>query len=157
MEWLDSHSGSVIALANFVLVAVTAYYAWTTAALVRETHTNLQAAARATLQERMDRISEICIRQPGLFEMLSDPNSTGDEEDARFHLANMFLGVLEEAYIQHSIEHSMSENDWSAWVATAEVFLPRSFVARYWRRVHPTFEPGFQRFVDESIARSAAS
>ena len=34
--------------------------------------------------------------------------ATGEEEDGRFHLANMFLGVLEEAHTQHAIERTMS-------------------------------------------------
>ena len=151
LDWLDTHSGSVLAAATFVLVAVTAYYAWTTPALVRETRTTVQAGARATLQARMDRISEICIREPTVFPLLEDATATGEERDARFHLANMFLGVLEEAYIQHALERSMSDADWSAWAATAEIFVPRPYVVRYWRRVARTFEPGFQRFVDEVI------
>jgi hypothetical protein len=151
LDWLDTHSGSVIAGANFVLVVVTAYYAWTTRALVRETRTTVQAAARATLQARMDRISEICIREPSLFSLLDDETATGDEQDARFHIANMFLGILEEAHMQYRLEHSMTAEDWSAWEATADVFLPKHYVALYWQRVARTFEPGFQRFVTERI------
>jgi hypothetical protein len=151
LDWLDAHGGSVGALSTIVLVLVTAYYAWTTRALVRETRTTVQGQARATLQERMDRISEICIHNPDLFPLLNDDSATGDEQDARFHLANMFLGVLEEAHIQYQMERSMSAEDWSAWVATADVFLPRPYVARYWRRVAPTFEPAFQRFVNERL------
>jgi len=157
LDWLDAHSGSVVGVATLVLVAVTAYYAWTTRALVRETHVNLQAAARATLQERMDRISEICIREPNLFPMLDDERATGDEEDARFHIANMLLGVLEEAHMQYQLERTMSEADWSAWEATANVVLPKPFVARYWRRVAPTFEPGFQRFVNAHVGNEGGS
>jgi hypothetical protein len=151
LDWLDTHSGSVVGTATFVLVVVTGYYAWTTRALVRDTHTSLQAAARATLQARMDRISEICIREPGLFELLEDKTATGNEQDARFHLANMFLGVLEEAHMQYRLERTMSAEDWSAWQATADVFLPRHYVVRYWQRVAPTFEPGFQQFVNDRL------
>jgi hypothetical protein len=151
LDWLDTHSGSVVAVATFVLVAVTAYYAWTTRALVRETHVTLQAGARATLQARMDRISEICIREPNLFLLLDDETATGQEQDARFHIANMFLGVLEEAHIQYRLERTMSHEDWSAWEATADAFLPRRYIVRYWRVVARTFEPGFQRFVNERL------
>jgi hypothetical protein len=157
LDWLDTHAGSVAALASFILVGVTAYYAWTTRALVRETHITLQGAARATLQARMDRISEICIREPTLFQLLDDDGATGDEQDGRFHISNMFLGVLEEAHMQYRIERSMSAEDWSAWEATADVFLPKPFVMRYWRRVHRTFEPGFQRFVDERLGVTAGN
>ena len=80
---------------------------------------------------------------------MDDETATGDEQDARFHIANMFLGVLEEAYMQHSLERSMTDDDWSAWVATADVFLPKVYIVRYWQRVAPTFEPGFQRFIAE--------
>ncbi|HYY89134.1 MAG TPA: hypothetical protein VFA49_10090 [Chloroflexota bacterium] len=156
LEWLDAHAGSAGAVSTIVLVVVTGYYAWTTRALVRETHTTLQGAARATLQERMDRISTICIQQPDLFPLLEDDTATGEEQDGRFHLANMFLGVLEEAHMQYRIERSMSAEDWSAWVATADTFLPRPFIVRYWQRVARTFEPGFQRFVDERIRAAAA-
>jgi hypothetical protein len=151
LDWLDTHSGSVLAAANFILVIVTACYAWTTRALVRETHITLQAGARATLQARLDRISEICIHEPTLFAQLDDDTATGEEQDARFHIANMFLGVLEEAHVQYRIEQSMSAGDWSAWEATADAFLPKRYVVRYWQRVAETFEPGFQRFVNERI------
>ena len=151
LDWLDTHSGSVVAGATLVLVIVTAYYAWTTRALVRETHTTLQAGARATLQARMDRISEICIRDPNLFPSLDDETATGEEQDARFHIANMFLGVLEEAHMQYRLEGSMSAEDWSAWEATADLFLPKHFIVRYWRQVARTFEPGFQQFVNERM------
>jgi hypothetical protein len=152
MDWLDSHSGSVQALATLVLVALTAFYAWTTRSLVRETRNTLQAAARATLQARLDRISEIAIREPSVFTLLDDPNSTGDERDGRFHIANMFLGVLEEAHMQFRQDRSMTADDWSAWQATADIFLPKPFIERYWLQVHQTFEPSFQRFVEERIA-----
>jgi hypothetical protein len=151
LDWLDLHSGSIVGASTVVLVVVTAYYAWTTRALVRETQTTLRGTNRATLQERMDRISIICIQDPTLFQRLDDETSTGDEQDGRFHMANMFLGVLEEAYLQHSLEHSMSDEDWSAWVATADAFLPRVYIVRYWQRVSRTFEPGFQHFVDERL------
>ena len=156
LEWFDAHDGTVVAVATLVLVIVTGWGAWTTRSLVRETHTTLQSAARATLQARMDRISEICIREPNLFPLLNEQTATGEEEDGRFHLANMFLGVLEEAHTQHAIERTMSDDDWSAWVATAEVFLPRQYVVRYWERVARTFEPAFQRFVNEQIAATRA-
>jgi hypothetical protein len=151
LDWLDTHSGSVLAAATFVLVIVTGYYAWTTRALVRETHSTLRAGARATLQARMDRISEICIREPSLLPLLDDPSSTGEEQDGRFHLANMFLGVLEEAHMQYRLEGTMTGEDWSAWEATADVFLPRTYIVRYWERVARTFEPSFQRFVNDRI------
>ncbi len=151
LDWLDTHSGSVVAAATLVLVIVTAYYAWTTRALVRETHTTLQAGARATLQARMDRISEICIREPNLFALLDDESATGDEQDGRFHIANMFLGVLEEAHMQYRLERTMSTDDWSAWEATADLFLPKAFITRYWRRAARTFEPGFQQFVNDRM------
>ena len=155
LDWLDTHAGSVGAVSTLVLVIITAYYAWATRALVRETHTTLQGAARTTLQERMDRISMICIQQPNLFTLLDDESSTGQEQDARFHLANMFLGVLEEAHMQYRIERSMSDEDWSGWVATADAFLPRPVIIRYWERVAPTFEPGFQRFVNDRLRVAA--
>jgi hypothetical protein len=151
MDWLDSHSGSVQAIATLVLVVLTGYYAYASRALVRETHVTLQAAARATLQARMDRISELCIRNPGLFALLDDDTTTGDEQDARFHIANMFLGVIEEAHMQYTVERSMSPEDWSAWVATADVFLVKPYVARYFGRVQRTFEPRFARFLNERI------
>jgi hypothetical protein len=152
MDWLDSHSGSVQAVATLVLVVLTAYYAWTSRALVRETRMTLQAAARSTLQARLDRISEICIREPSLFALLDDVDTTGDEQDARFFLANMFLGVLEEAHTQYRVDRSMAADDWSAWEATADTFLPRPYINRYWQRARQTYEPSFQRFVDSRIA-----
>jgi hypothetical protein len=155
LDWFDIHAGSVLAVATLVLVIVTAYYAWTTRALVRETHTTLKAAARATLQARMDRISEICIQEPTLYLRLDEDSATGDEQDGRFFLANMFLGVLEEAHVQYRLERSMTAEDWSAWVATADAFLPKQFVVRYWQRVDRTFEPGFQQFVNERIRAAA--
>lgn len=151
LDWIDAHSASVAAFSTIVLVVVTAYYAWTTRALVRETHITLQAAARSTLQERMDRISAICIGDPTLFALLDDETCTGKEQDGRFHIANMFLGVLEEAHMQYRVEKTMTAEDWSAWVATADVFLPKAFIVRYWQRAAPTFEPGFRLFVNERL------
>ena len=155
-EWVETHDGSVLALATLVLVIVTGWLAWTTRGLVRESRATLQAGARATLQARMDRISEICIHDPNLLTLLDDQTATGAEEDARFHLANMLLGVLEEAHTQHSIERSMPDEDWSAWVATADAFLRRRYVMLYWERAAPAFEPAFQRFVNEQIAAARA-
>jgi len=149
LEWLDLHSGSLAGVSTLVLVLITGYYAWTTRALVRETRATLKGANRATLQERLDRISALCIQDPTLFLRLNDDDATGEEQDSRFHIANMFLGVLEEAYMQHSLEHSMSDEDWAAWVATTDAFLPKVYIVRYWQRVAPTFEPGFQRFINE--------
>jgi hypothetical protein len=154
MDWLDSHAGSVQAAATLVLVALTGYYAWASRALVRETHTTLQANARAMLQARMDRISELCIQNPNLMSLL-------DEEDAgamdvRFFFTNMFLGILEEAHTQFALEQSMPPEDWSAWAATADTFLGRPYFAGYWQRVQPTYEPSFQRFVNERLAQCRA-
>jgi len=151
LDWIDTHSATVAAASTIILVAVTAYYAWTTRALVRETHISLQAAARSTLQQRLDRISEICIHNPSLFPLLDDDSATGQEYDGRFHVANMFLGVLEEAHLQYRLERSMSADDWGAWVATADTFLSKAYIQRYWQRVAPTFEPGFQQFVNERM------
>jgi hypothetical protein len=139
------------ALATLVLVVLTGYYAWASRALVRETRTTLQATARATLQARMDRISEILIREPGLFSHLDDLDASGDEEDERFHIANMFLSIIEEAHTQYAIEHSMPTDDWTAWEATANAFLKRHYIAVYWARVHHTFEPSFRRFIDSRL------
>jgi hypothetical protein len=151
MDWLDAHAGSVQAVATLVLVGITAYYAYASRAQVREARMMLQATARATLQDRMDRLSEILIREPNLFDLLDDPTATGAEQDARFHIANMFLSILEEAHTQWHLERSMPEDDWRAWVATADLLLNRRFMSGYWRRVHDTYEPSFQRFVGERL------
>jgi hypothetical protein len=155
MEWLDTHAGSVQAVATLVLVGLTGYYAWVTRMLVRETRITLQAAARATLQARMDHVSEILIHEPDLFRRLDDPAASGDEEDGRFHIANIFLSVLEEAHTQYAIERSMPADDWSAWQATADVFVKRRYIAGYWRRVSHTFEPSFRRFVDRRLREAS--
>ncbi len=151
MEWLDSHSGSVQAVATLVLVVLTAYYAWASRALVRETRVTLQAASRGTLQGRLDRISEIFIHNPELFAHLDDEVATGQEEDARFHITGMFLGVLEEAFMQYTFEHSMTPDDWGAWQATADTFLAKKYVLGYWRRAQRTFEPTFRQFLNARL------
>jgi hypothetical protein len=150
LDWLDTHSATVAAASTIILVAVTAYYAWTTRALVRETHISLQANARSTLQQRLDRISEILIHNPQLFSGL-DEEPSDEQYDGRFHIASMFLGVLEEAHVQYRLERSMTADDWGAWVATADTFLAKVYIQSYWRRVAPTFEPGFRRFVNERM------
>jgi hypothetical protein len=155
MDWLDTHSGSVQAIATLVLVGITGYYAWVTRMLVRETRTTLLASARATLQSRMDSLSSLMMEKPELFQSLDDP-SDGEEFDARFHFANMFLSILEEAHTQWAVERSMPEDDWSAWAATADAFLLRPYFIGYWQRVHQTYEPSFQRFVDRRLAVSRA-
>jgi len=154
MDWLDSHAGSVQAIATLVLVGITGYYAWVTRMLVRETRTTLLASARATLQGRMDRISEMMIGNPGLFESLDVADTTGNEYDNRFHFANMFVSILEEAHTQWAVERSMPEDDWTAWAATAETLMRRPYFSGYWRRVHHTFEPSFQRFVERLLSET---
>jgi hypothetical protein len=157
MDWLDTHSGSMLTLATLVLVVVTGYYAWTTRGLVRQTRTAVFAAARSELQGRMDRISEILIREPQLFSLLDEPSATGLEQDGRFHITNMFLAVLEEAHTQYNIERSMPADDWSAWVATADLLLGRRYVGGYWQRARTTYEPSFQRFVDARLRDGVGS
>ena len=156
MDWLDSHAGSVQAIATLVLVALTGYYAWVTRGLVRETRTIMLASARATLQARMDRISEMMIGNPGLFESLDDADSSDTDYGKRFHFANMFLSILEEAHTQFAVERSMPADDWTAWAATADILLRRPYFAGYWRRVHTTYEPSFQRFVNDRLRDSDA-
>jgi hypothetical protein len=155
MEWLDAHEGSALVLATLILAAITAYYAWTTRALVRESHATLQATARMTLQGRLDRISEILLRDPQLFHSLDDPQATGEEQDARFHLANMFVAVLEEAHTQYAIDRAMSEDDWRAWVATADALMYRRYLVGYWRQVSHTFSAPFRRFIDERLSQTS--
>ena len=151
MEWLDAHAGGVQALATFALIGLTAYYAWFTRALVRETRATLQASARMALQSRLDRVSELLIRDPQLFVALDDPEATGDEEDSRFHIANILVGVLEEAYTQYTIEGSMTEEDWRAWLATLDTIMQRRYLVGYWQRVRDTYGASFRRFVDQRL------
>jgi hypothetical protein len=153
IDWLDAHAGGIQALATMVLVVLTGYYAWASRALVRETRATLRATARMTLQSRLDRISEILIGDPALFKSLDDVAASGDEQDARFHIVNMFLSVLEEAHTQYVEEKSMTASDWDAWVATCEYFIQRRYVASYWQRVHTTYNIAFQRFVDQRLTR----
>src|SRR5712691_5299749 len=154
MDWLDSHSGSVQAIATLVLVAITGYYAWVTRMLVRETRTTLLASARATLQSRMDSLSSLMMENPDLFQSLDEP--AGDGYDSRFHFANMFLSILEEAHTQWAVERSMPEDDWSAWAATADTILQRTYFSGYWAQVQRTYEPSFQRFVDRRLSENRA-
>jgi hypothetical protein len=154
MDWLDAHAGGVQALATLVLVVLTGYYAWASRALVHETRATMKATARMTLQSRLDRITEILINDPTLFQTMDDETATGDEQDSRFHVANMFVSILEEAHTQCSDEHSMTAADWDAWVATCDYFMRRRYFAIYWRRVHPTYNAGFQRFVEQRLRSS---
>lgn len=151
MDWFDAHSGSVQAFATLVLVILTAYYAWASRALVRETHATLQATARMTLQSRLDRVSELMISQPGLFEALDAPDATGEERDARFHLANIIVATFEEAYAQHYFDSAMSDEDWRAWVATMDGLMSRRYLALYWQHVRGTFGESFKNFLDERL------
>jgi hypothetical protein len=45
----------------------------------------------------------------------------------------------------------MSREDWSAWEATADIFLPKHYIVRYWQHVARTFEPSFQRFINDRL------
>jgi hypothetical protein len=151
MDWLDAHSGSVQAVATIVLVLLTAYYAWASRAVVRETHATLQATARMTLQGRLDRISELFLRDPELFASLDQPGATGLEEDRRFHVANMLVAVLEEAYTQHEVDGVMSEDDWRAWVVTLDSMMQRRYMSAYWQQVREHFGASFRDFVDARL------
>ena len=154
MDWLDAHAGSVQAVATFALIALTAYYAWFTRALVRETHATLQANARLTLQARLDRISELFLRDPELFSSLDQPEATGLEQDRRFHVANMLVAVLEEAYTQHEVDGAMSEDDWGAWVVTMDSMMQRRYLNAYWQQVRQHYGAGFREFVDKRVQGS---
>src|SRR5947209_4241878 len=151
MDWLDAHAGSVQAFATLVLVIITAYYAWTSRAQVKATQATLQASARMTLQSRLDRVSELLLGNPELFKSLDDPEATGDEKDERFHLANIVVGVLEEAYVQRHVEHSMPDEEWRAWEATLDSLMGRHYLARYWRRTRGGFGESFARYLDDRI------
>ena len=154
MDWLDAHSGSVQALATLVLVALTAYYAWASRALVRETHATLAATARMTLQGRLDRISELFLRDPELWGSLDEPPVDGEPPDRRFHVSNLLVAVLEEAYTQHTVDGAMSEDDWHAWVATLDTLMQRPYLVGYWRGVRQHFSSGFREFVDRRLQRT---
>jgi len=151
VEWLDAHAGSVQAFATIVLVLITAYYAWTSRAQVRATQATLQATARMTLQSRLDRTSELMLDRPELFAALDDPKATGEEQDQRFHLANIIVAVLEEAYTQHHVEHSMPAEEWRAWEATLDSLMSRRYLAGYWLQTRHAFSQSFARYVDERL------
>jgi hypothetical protein len=157
MEWLDVHAGSVQAFATLVLVIITAYYAWVSRAQVKEMRATLQSSARMTLQGRLDRVSELMLEHPDEFAGLDDPDATGNEQDGRFHLANILVAALEEAYIQHHIERSMPAEDWRAWDATIQSLMQRPYLARYWANVRGSFSASFARYLDERVADSRAS
>lgn len=148
MEWLDVHAGGVQALATLVLVALTGYYAWASRALVRETRATLLATARMTLQARLDRVSELFVDHPELWRRLDDPEG---EDDERFHVANVLVAVLEEAYTQYAVDHAMTAENWRAWVATTDQLMRRGYVRRYWQRVRPTYSASFVQFVDDRL------
>lgn len=128
MGWLDTHAGSVQALATLVLVALTAYYAWTNRVLVQQTRAALRANARAIMQERLNRVSELLFHNPEISRTLDDPAPDTDDRDQRFHLASMPLEIFEEAHTQYQSERSMTEQDWRAWVATMDVLLRRGYM-----------------------------
>jgi predicted RNA-binding protein len=150
MDWFDVHAGGVQAIATLVLVALTAYYAWASRALVRETRATLLASARMSLQARLDRVSEMFIEHPELWRKLDEPDGE-DEQDGRFHVANVLVAVLEEAHTQYAIEHSMTNEDWQAWVTTTDLLMRRPYLRRYWSRIRATYNPLFARFVDERL------
>lgn len=154
MEWLDAHAGSVQAFATLVLVLITAYYALVTRMQVKEMRTTLQSSARMTLQSRLDRVSELFLEHPGLFDRLNEAQATGEEQDERFHLANILIGVLEEAYAQHHIEHSMPDEEWRAWEETAQSLMQRRYLVGYWQRTRGGFSQSFARYMDERVAQA---
>jgi hypothetical protein len=156
VDWLDAHSGSVQAFATLVLVVITAYYAWTSRVQAKAMQATMQAAARTTLQGRLDRVSELMLSNPDIFKRLDDPEATGEEKDDRFHLANILFGVLEEAYVQYHVERSMPDEDWRAWEATLDSLLRRRFLAAYWRASRGSFGESFARYLDGRLAALGA-
>jgi hypothetical protein len=151
MQWLDAHAGSVQALATLVLVLLTAYYAWVSHSLVRQTRAALLASSRTTLQGRLDRISELMVQNPDLLRALDDPEAAIDEHEARFHVANMFLAVFEEAHTQYQLEHAMPEEDWHAWQATVDRLFRRPYMRRLWEQAGPMYSASFRRFMDQHV------
>jgi hypothetical protein len=157
MDWLDTHAGSVQAFATIVLVLITAYYAWAARAQVKATQAMLQATARMTLQSRLDRVSELMLGNPELFRGLDDPDATGQERDERFHLANILVAVLEEAYTQRHVEGTMPAEEWRAWEATIDSLMSRRYLAGYWRNISGTFNPSFSHYLDERLGVSGGA
>jgi hypothetical protein len=151
MEWLDAHAGGIQALATLVLVVITAYYAWVTRLLVRETRATLLSSARLTLQGRMNRISELLLQNPDLSRSLDEPTTTVDVQEARFHVATMMLAIFEEAFTQHQIDHAMSDEDWRAWRTTIDLMFRRAYMRPLWEHSGPTYGASFRRFMDELL------
>ncbi|MBV9120939.1 MAG: hypothetical protein JOZ39_09540 [Chloroflexi bacterium] len=151
MEWLDLHAGSVQAFATLVLVVITAYYAWASRAMVREARANLQSTARLTLQDRLNRVSELFLEHPDLYASLCDPAATGKEHDQRFHIANLLVAVFEEAYVQHHLEHSMSREDWRAWRTTISGLMRLPYLMGYWEQVRHAYGASFANFVENEL------
>jgi hypothetical protein len=83
---------------------------------------------------------------------MDDPNATGDEKDVRFHLASILVGVLDEAYVQHHVEHPMSPEEWRAWESTIDALMRRQYLARYWQLSRGGFNESFTRYLDERLA-----
>jgi hypothetical protein len=151
MDWLDTHSGSVQALGTLVLVAITAYYAWTSRALVRQTRASLQATARTTLQGRLDRISEILIDHPELSDALDKPAAENDATDGPSHVAHLLWAVLEEAHTQFAVDRTMPDEDWRAWAVTIDHFIHRPYLNTHWQRARDLYGDSFQSYVDERL------
>ncbi len=79
------------------------------------------------------------------------PAGTLDDQEARFHVANMFFAVFEEAHTQFLLEHAMPEEDWRAWRATVDHLCRRPYVRGLWQRVGPMYSDSFRRFMDELL------
>ncbi|MBV8085616.1 MAG: hypothetical protein JO247_12465 [Chloroflexi bacterium] len=157
MDWLDVHAGSVQAFATLVLVVITAYYAWVTRAQVRETRRTLQSTARMTLQDRLDRVMELFVSDPDLFDSLAAAESTGTERDRRWWVSNLLLAVLEEAYLQHYVDHTMPAQEWHAWEQTLDSVMGLQYVAGYWRNTGRGFNESFASFLDARLDLGSGS
>ncbi|MFI5267436.1 MAG: hypothetical protein ACHQ7M_08675 [Chloroflexota bacterium] len=72
-------------------------------------------------------------------------------------MASILVAVLEEAYIQHHIEHSMPGEEWRAWENTLASLMRQRYLAGYWHNSRDAFGESFARFVDGRIAGLADS
>src|SRR5207248_2406619 len=108
-------------------------------------------APRHARQARLDRIAELIIEHPDVSRGFDEPAGTSDDQDARFHIANMFFAVFEEAHTQYLLEQTMPEEDWRAWRATVDHLCRRPYLRGVWQRVSHMYSDSFRRFMDEQL------
>mgnify|MGYP005848479117 CR=1 FL=1 len=152
MPWID--------IVQTIGIIASILFAWRQ---MRITAKSIEARTYSEIARRLDQINSILISSPqalAAFSKLNEPYPGQNREyyseyysDARAHLMDMFLTILEQAYFSFYKYRFISSEGWNAWRRTAEKLLVMPYAAGHWNRVKDEYPESFREFIDDLIQR----